>query len=94
MKIVKQESFNEALKEILIYIARDSKQSAKSFKSGLLKQINSLNHFPYKYRKSIYFNDEHIRDLIFKGYTIPYKIDEEKKQIIIIGIKKYRNSFY
>ena len=44
---------------------------------------------PFKYRKSIYFNDNNIRDLIFKGYVVPYKIDTAKNQIIIIGINKY-----
>lgn len=44
---------------------------------------------PFKYRKSIYFNDNNIRDLIFKGYVVPYKIDTVKNQIIIIGINKY-----
>ena len=44
---------------------------------------------PFKYRKSIYWNDNNIRDLIFKGYVVPYKIDTTKNKIIIIGINKY-----
>lgn len=44
---------------------------------------------PLKYKKSIYFNDENIRDLVFKGYVVPYKIDTAKNKIIIIGINKY-----
>lgn len=49
---------------------------------------------PLKCRKSIYFDDENIRDLIFKGYVIPYKIDIDKKQITIIGINKYKKSMF
>jgi len=30
---------------------------------------------PYKHRKSIYYDDENIRDLVFKGYTIVYMIE-------------------
>ena len=48
---------------------------------------------PYKCRKSIYFTKENIRDLIFKGYTIVYKIDELKDIITIVGIKKYQKKF-
>jgi len=44
------------------------------------------------YRISIYFDDENIRDLTHKGYTIPYEVDLEKETISIIGITKYKNS--
>jgi len=47
---------------------------------------------PYKFRPSIYFTNENIRDLIFKGYTIIYKIDVSKDIITVIAIKKYQNS--
>ncbi|TEY03205.1 type II toxin-antitoxin system RelE/ParE family toxin [Campylobacter sp. US33a] len=43
---------------------------------------------PYKFRKSFIFDDENIRDFIFKGYVIPYKIDKEKDLIIILDIYK------
>ncbi len=43
---------------------------------------------PYAYRKSIYFNDKNIRDLIFKGYTIVFLITENK--IEIYGFVKYQ----
>jgi hypothetical protein len=43
---------------------------------------------PYAYRKSIYFNDKNIRDLIFKGYTIVFRITENK--IEIFGFVKYQ----
>ena len=39
------------------------------------------------YRKSIYFDDENYRDLIHKGYTVIYKIKEDK--IIILDIFKW-----
>jgi len=47
---------------------------------------------PYKFRKSFYFDNEEIRDMIFKGYVIPYKIDKNRNEIIIIGIKKYQEN--
>ena len=45
---------------------------------------------PYKFRKSIYFEDDNIRDYIYKGYVIPYLIDTEEDKIILLGMVKYR----
>ena len=62
---------------------------AIKFQVELDEIIDSIPNMPFKYRKSIYWNDNNIRDLIFKGYVVPYKIDTAKNQIIIIGINKY-----
>ncbi len=49
---------------------------------------------PYANRKSIFFEREDIRDLVFKGYVIVYKIDEQKNVIDVFGFSKYEdNSF-
>jgi len=92
MRITKKTAFNDELKEILYYIALDSHTRAKNFKNELIDKINDLIYMPYKFRKSIYFEDENIRDMIFKGYTITYKIAQEENTIIVIGITKYRVS--
>ena len=65
---------------------------ANKFKIELKAKIEDLENMPYKFRKSYYFNDEKIRDLIFKGYVIPYKIDTINETITIIGIKKYQEN--
>lgn len=90
MKIVYDEKFIDTFTNIWDFIALDSKSRANDFKEELKSKIENLVHMPYKFKQSIYFNEEEIRDLVFKGYTIPYKIDEENNQIIIIGINKYR----
>jgi mRNA-degrading endonuclease RelE of RelBE toxin-antitoxin system len=92
MKILKREEFNREFKEILYFIAQDSKTNAKKFKNELIKKVNDLEFMPYKFRKSIYFNNDSIRDLVFKGYVIVYSIDEQEDIITIIGISKYRES--
>ena len=44
---------------------------------------------PYSYRKSIFFDREDIRDLVFKGYVITFVI---KNNIIeVFGFIKYQN---
>jgi plasmid stabilization system protein ParE len=74
------------------FIAVDSKNRANKFKIELKGKIENLIYMPYKFRKSIYFEDENIRDLNYKGYVIPYEIDQKNDLINILGIKKYQNS--
>ncbi|MFA5214802.1 type II toxin-antitoxin system RelE/ParE family toxin [Sulfuricurvum sp.] len=88
MQLKRSEKFAEDLEKILIYIAKDSKPSAHRFVNELYETLYSIEPYLYKYRKSIYFDDETIRDCIFKGYVIPYKISDTK--IVLLGMTKYR----
>ncbi len=89
MQIIKDELFKESLKTVLKYIAQDSKAKASKFNKQLFVQVNKLNNMPFKFRQSHYYTDENIRDLIFKGYIIPYLVDKEKKLIVVLDIFKY-----
>lgn len=93
MQILKKTKFNDELKNIIFFIAKDSKDRAKKFKSKLVQKVEDIVFMPYKHRKSIFFDDDNIRDLIFKGYAIVYKIDLTNNTIFILGIKKYTNKF-
>lgn len=90
MHIVKSDKFLAQLAVILRFIALDSPNHARIFKQALAKKVMEVDHFPYKYRASIYFESQEIRDLIFKGYVIPYYIDNLNDEIILIGIAKYK----
>jgi plasmid stabilization system protein ParE len=70
MQIIREEAYLFSLETILDFIAKDSVNKAFNFLSGLDNKINNLANMPYKYRKSLYYKDKNIRDLIFKGYTI------------------------
>ncbi|MCG3660249.1 type II toxin-antitoxin system RelE/ParE family toxin [Aliarcobacter butzleri] len=89
MQIIRDINYLQKLQSIMEFIAQDSLNQAIKFQIDLDEIIDDIPNMPFKYRKSIYFNDNNIRDLIFKGYVIPYKIDTSKNQIIIIGINKY-----
>lgn len=89
MQIIRDISYLHKLQSIMEFIAQDSVNQAIKFQVELDEIIDDIPNMPFKYRKSIYFNDKNIRDLIFMGYVIPYKIDIAKNQIIIIGINKY-----
>lgn len=78
MTIVKTEDYLESLKSVLRYIAKDNKSATFTFRQALDIKINNLKDFPFMYRVSIYFDDEYIRDMTHKGYTIPYEVDLEK----------------
>ncbi|MDS1314963.1 type II toxin-antitoxin system RelE/ParE family toxin [Aliarcobacter butzleri] len=89
MQIIRDINYLQKLQSIMEFIAQDSLNQAIKFQIDLDEIIDDIPNMPFKYRKSIYFNDNNIRDLIFKGYVVPYKIDTSKNQIIIIGINKY-----
>ena len=91
MKILFDCSFTKALDDILDYIAKDSINRSIEFNEDLHEQFKKIPDMPYKCRKSIYYENENIRDLIFKGYTITYFID--KNSIVILGILKHKKSF-
>lgn len=93
MQIIKTDEYITSIENIMIYISNDSINRALNFEQELNNKINNLKHYPFKFRQSIYFDDANIRDLIYKGYTIPYYIDHKKDIIIILGIKKYRDNF-
>jgi len=91
VRIVKTDSFQTSLKILLQIIAEDKKSAAVNFNRELQKKIKDLKDFPFMYHKSYYFEDEYIRDLTHKGYSIPYEVDLEEKTISIINISKNKN---
>ena len=86
MVIEYKPKFERELKTIFDFIAKDSLNRAREFRNELIAKIERTAQTPFICRKSIKFNDESIRDLIFKGYVIPYLIDNEV--IYVLGIYK------
>jgi len=93
MQIVKDERYYLDLTDIMDLIARNSVQRAILFQSNLDTLIDDIVNFPLKYRKSIYFDDVNIIDLIFKGYVVPYEVDMDSLTITILGIVKWKSTF-
>lgn len=86
MVIEYKPKFERELKTIFDFIAKDSLNRAREFRNELVAKIERTAQTPFICRKSINFNDESIRDLIFKSYVIPYLIDDEV--IYVLGIYK------
>jgi len=89
VKIIKDDYFKQQLEIIVLFIADDSRTRAKYFKNILYRRLKTLDDFPYKFRKSKYYNDDNIRDYIFIGYTIPYLVDEKNDVIVVLDIFKW-----
>lgn len=80
MRIRRSGRFENELGEIIDYIAKDKKSAAKAFNRNLQSAIETLIDHPNKGRLS----DDGYRELVHKGYTVPYLIDGES--IVILGI--------
>jgi len=91
MQIIRDNNYLASLDNVMQFIAQDSFNKALIFLDKLDYAINNIPNFPYKHRQSFYYTNEDIRDLIFKGYTIPYLIDNGNNQIVILDIFKWIN---
>ena len=92
MKTIITENFKFKLADQIEYIAKDKPFAAQNFRKQLIKQIKEIHKLPYKNRRSIFFDDDIYRDLIYKGYIIIYKIDITNQTIIIFGFTKYEDN--
>ncbi len=86
MQINRSPRYKNNLLKILDHIAKDKFSASINFKNELDEIIENLPSFPYKFRKSIYFDDENIRDMIYKGYTVIYKTNLDDDIIDIVRI--------
>ncbi|TDD98642.1 type II toxin-antitoxin system RelE/ParE family toxin [Flavobacterium cellulosilyticum] len=93
MKIKLTVEFNYDLKDIVDFISKDKPLAARKFKIELIKKIQKDLKQPFLFKNSIYIDDENVRDYVFKGYTVVFKVDIELETVSIVAILKHRNSF-
>jgi plasmid stabilization system protein ParE len=84
MQIIRSNDYINRLLFILNYIAQDNKIASLNFKKEIDTHIENLILFPQIGKKSTYFDDENIRELMYKTYTVIYKTTH--KNIIILDI--------
>lgn len=84
LKIVYEEQFRAQLKSILDFIARDNMYAAKAFRNGLKARFEKIPEYPEFCPKSLYFDDETIRDMVFMGYTAIYRITPDEIRVLDI----------
>ena len=88
MKILCSALYESQLKEILSQMLKQDVKSAKDFKLYLDTIVMNVPTKAKKYKKSIFFDDESIKDIEYDGYKIPFYIDEIKSVYLILGIYK------
>jgi plasmid stabilization system protein ParE len=80
--IVEERAYND-LRNIFIYIAKDSPLIADQIYDGLLEQMHSLEEFPQKHQVIIIVHDHEIRHLVFKKrFRILYTIRNNTVHIL------------
>ena len=87
MKIIFKSDFESRLNEILDFIANHSISVATKFHAELYEQIAKIPQMPFRFRKNELVDDKNVRDLIFKGYVVVFKV--ESKKIIVLTIYKH-----
>ncbi|WP_310440357.1 type II toxin-antitoxin system RelE/ParE family toxin [Sulfuricurvum sp.] len=86
MRIEYSPRFNDELFAIYLFIAEDIITQADLFISKLKTSIEKIPSMPYRHRQSLKSDDKEVRDLIYEGYIIVYRIVKSDKRIDILGI--------
>lgn len=84
--------FLKLLKNQVHYIYKDKPKAALKFRKDLLKNIQKDLKNPFHFKKSRYFDDENIRDYVFKGYVSIYEVDIEEQIVFVFAFIKYKDS--
>ena len=92
MKIILTQFFISDLENQVVYISKDKPEAAKKFKKDLIRSLKKDLKNPYHFKKSQYFNDDLVRDYIFKGYTSVYQINTLNNTIEVFGFIKYKET--
>jgi hypothetical protein len=92
MTILCTETFEKQLKELLEEFAEEDLAACKNFKMYLDTIILNMPTKVQKFKKSIYFDDENIKDIEHRGLLMPFYIDEENDAYLILGIVKNKIS--
>jgi len=88
MKILCTQTYQEQLKEILSQLAQEDYNATKQFKIYLDTIIINMPTKAQKYKESIFFKNEKIRDIDHQGFLIPFYMDEESQTYLLLGMIK------
>ena len=71
--------------EICNYIARDSEYYARFFARRVNSIVKDIPRFPKAGRVVPEYQDENLREKLFQGYRIVYRIKEDAIEIVLIS---------
>lgn len=91
MKIETTTEFRRKVERQIQYISKDKPGAAKNFRKIILTEIRKIPQMPLKNKKCKFFNDENIRELVVKGYSIIYVIEKEQHRIVVFAFHKWED---
>lgn len=80
--------FTKQLKNLLQEFVEEDFQATKKFKMYLDTVLINMPTKAQKYKKSVYFDDENIKDIEHQGLVIPFYDDKENDTYLLLGIIK------
>ncbi len=87
--IVVELEAQQDLKSIFEFISmNDTQAKAAAFLKEIQTQIATLETLPFRCRKSYYTDEPDTYDMIYKGYTIVYKVVENSIHILTVFRQK------
>ncbi len=88
MKILCTKTYEEQLKSILEPMAKENFEDTKKFKMYLDTIIINIPTKIAKYKPSIYFDDERVKDVEYEDYRVIFYFDELNNNYLILYILK------
>ena len=88
MKILCSELFQTQLLAYLEEFSNEDLDATKKFKTYLDTIIINMPTKAKKYKKSIFFDDENIKDIEHENFRIPFYIDASTETYLLLGIYK------
>jgi len=88
MQIFCTDTYQTQLRALLEEFPQEQLASAKNFKLYLDTIIVNIPTKLSKYKTSVLFNDEKIKDVEHKGLRIPFYYEKESDTYLILGIVK------
>ena len=86
MNVLSSYLYREQLKEAITLVKKQDNPELNNFELYLDTIIVNMHTKVRKYKKSIYFDNENIKDIQNQGFTIPFYIDEKENLYILLGI--------
>ena len=92
MIIKLSKEFKQLVLDQVYYIYKDKPKAALKFRKNLIFNLRKDLINPFSYQKSKYYNNENIRDYVFKGYTSVYNVNLKTNTVNVFGFIKYKES--
>ena len=78
-KLVWSPAARDDLHDIVVFIARDNSERAMSFGYELVSETDQLQDFPELGRMVPEYQNQNLREIIFRPYRIVYRVNHERK---------------